>query len=320
MAFPTKRRLTFIFLFAIALIFLFIFSFLFFRRPGFMPSKENLTTYHIQIPGVQKTYRFLYITDTHILLPEENDGQQIFEYATSRLNTFSQDGVPPSSDQFPGWIRYANTKGFDGFLLGGDIIDSPTLSNLSYLGSTLEKVNIPYLYTLGNHDWTFPWEYMTEGGSVKYLPLLAPYMNNNTSIHSMEYEDFTIVSVDNSSNQINPSVLEEYRKILGKGKPIILMLHIPLYTPSLLKEAAQIWKSGVTLGGGIHGGIYPDDISTQFIALTTAKNSPVAAVLAGHVHFAEKSDIPGEKNIPQITGDAGFKGMGTIIQVVPSNP
>ncbi len=313
MTFSNKYRLAFIFV--IIFILLFTLVFLFLRRPTFMPSSDNLTTYQIRIPGVQETYQFLYITDTHIVLPKEKDGQQIFEYASSRLNTFSQDGVSPSSDQFPGWVHYANTKGFDGLLLGGDIIDSPSASNLSYLQASLEKINIPYIYTLGNHDWTFPWEYMTEESSTKYLPLLAPYMDNNTSIHSIEYEEFIIVSVDNSSNQIKPDALEEYKTILAQEKPVILMLHVPLYTPSILKKASGIWQNGVILGGGIHGGIYPNDVSAQFIALTTAKDSPVEAVLAGHVHFAEKSDIIGEKSIPQITGDAGFKGMGTIIQI-----
>jgi len=102
---------------------------------------------------------------------------------------------------------------------------------------------------------------------------------------------------------------------LAEKKPVILMLHVPLYTEAVLHKAAAVWKGGVVLGGGIHGGIYPDTVSTEFITLTTAKDSPVELVLAGHVHFALKSDIQGEKNIPQIIGDAGYKGKATIIQI-----
>ncbi|NLL77664.1 MAG: hypothetical protein GX235_10540 [Clostridiales bacterium] len=299
-----------------AFLFLFIFIFLFSACGDSASVKEeNLTTYQIKIPGVEKNYRFLYLTDTHMIIPDKNEDKKISDYAAKRLPVFAIEDTPASSDQFPEWIDYVNEQDFDGLLLGGDIIDFPSGANLQYLQSSLVKLEKPYVYTLGNHDWTYPWEYMTEKGKSEYLPLLSHYMENNSSIHTVDFEDLTIVAVDNSNNQINPAALEEYKKILAKDKPVILMLHVPLYSKSVLDKAAGDWKSGVILGGGIHGGIYPDSVSTEFLSLTTAKDSPVELVLAGHIHLADKSDIQGEKNIPQITGDAGYKGKATIIQI-----
>ncbi len=277
--------------------------------------KEDITTYQIRIPGTEDSYEFLYLTDTHMIVPDDNESQEIFDYEKQRLPVFAVEDVPPSAEQFPQWIHYANEQAFDGLLLGGDIIDSPSASNLEYLNTSLDDLKIPYIYNIGNHDWTYPWEYMTEKGKSEYLPLFNSYMENNTSIHTKEYEDFTIVAVNNSSNQITPDALKEYKEILAKKKPVILMLHVPLYTKAVLEKAAAVWKGGVVLGGGIHGGIYPDTVSTEFITLTTAKDSPVELVLAGHVHFALKSDIQGEKSIPQIIGDAGYKGKATVIQI-----
>ena len=42
------------------------------------------------------------------------------------------------------------------------------------------------------------------------------------SIHSLELDDFIVVAVDNSNNQIHPNALEEYKTVLQKGKPVIL--------------------------------------------------------------------------------------------------
>lgn len=95
------------------------------------------------------------------------------------------------------------------------------------------------------------------------------------------------------------------------------MLHVPFYTQPLLDKTSSVWQNSVVLGGGVHGGIYPNDISAEFIGLITSKDSPVAAVLAGHVHLSDISYIQGEKEILQITGDAGFKGKGTIIHITP---
>ncbi len=285
------------------------------------PINDNhLNYYQIVIPGIQNEYEFLYLTDTHIIIPNNESGKQIYDYSNQRLSVFKdpEEGNNNNID-FEEWITYANANNFDGLLLGGDIIDSPAPSNINYLNTTLKKLQLPYVYNLGNHDWTYPWEYMTDKGKKELLPLLSPYMSNNTSIHSKEYKDFIIVAIDNSNNQINPTALDEYKKILEKKKPVILMLHVPLYTKSVLTKSKSVWKNPVVLGGGIHGGIYPNAASTEFLLLITEKDSPVFAVLAGHVHFADKDNIIGGKNIPQIVGDAGFKGMGTVIQITGSS-
>ena len=72
----------------------------------------------------------------------------------------------------------------------------------------------------------------------------------------------------------------------------------------------------MVLGGGNYGGIYPDEISTEFINLTTAEESPVVAVLAGHEHFYDQDMI--NENIVQIVGDAGFKSEAVRITITGS--
>lgn len=260
-------------------------------------TEDNLDTYSIITPQIQNNYNFLFLADMHLLISEE--GKQ-------------EHAVPFSLSQ---WIDYANYEKVDGFLMGGDILDGPSPSNLYYLDKTINKLKMPYVYTLGNHDWNFSWEYMTDKSWQEYRTLFLPYMEENPSIHMKEYEDIIIVAVDNSANQIQPEVLDEYKKILAMGKPIILMLHVPLITQSVIARANQIWKSPVVLGAGNFGGIYPNESSEEFIQLTTVKNSPVLLILAGHVHFADMDYVEGEKNIPQIVTDASDKGRGTMIHI-----
>lgn len=276
---------------------------------------SNIDTCTLTIPGLSRDYDLLFLTDTHIVIPDESADNEIRNYSEERLAHFTGEGGLISSEFFTAWIEYANQTKPDALLLGGDIIDSPSASNVKYLSSALDTLNVPYLYTLGNHDWTFPWDYMTESGTAEYLPLLAPYMETNTAIHTLELDDFILVAVDNSNNQIHPDALEEYRQILSRKKPVLLLLHVPFYTEELLARTSAVWPNGVVLGGGIHGGIYPNDVSAQFMSLTTAADSPVVAVLAGHVHLSDESVIDGEKDIPQIVGDAGYKGKGTLIHI-----
>lgn len=278
-------------------------------------AESNLDSYELNIPEISGEYSFLFLTDSHITIPDGLDSKTVRDYSAHRLSQFRQETGLVSSQIFTAFMHFAKEKSLDGLLLGGDIIDSPSSANIKFLSDSLKILKIPYIYTLGNHDWTYPWEYMTENAVTKYLSALSPYMEENPAIHTQEFEDFTIVSVDNSSNQINPAALDEYKKILSAKKPVILMLHVPLYTESLLTKTSKQWTGSVVLGGGIHGGFYPNNVSAEFITLTTAKDSPVVLVLAGHVHLADKSHIVGEKSIPQITGDAAYKGKASVIHI-----
>lgn len=276
---------------------------------------ENMDSYQIVIPGISQEYDLLFLTDTHVTIPSNSDTSKEHKYTTERLNLFTAESGHIGSALFTAWIEYANETKIDGLLLGGDIIDCPTAANIQYLQDSLNTLQIPYLYTPGNHDWTFPWEYMTETGTAQYLSKLSPFMENNTAIHSLEYDVFIIVAIDNSSNQIHPAALEEYKNILAQGKPVIVMLHVPLYTEELFAKTSPVWGGHVILGGGIHGGTYPNPVSAQFLSLTTAADSPVAAVLAGHVHMADCSTVSSKPQIIQITGDAGYKGKSILLHI-----
>lgn len=277
----------------------------------------HITEETLEIDGLKREYTFLFLTDTHMVVPDGEDSEQIEEYAGQRLAEFRNAEGVASAEQFEQWINYANRQQVDALLLGGDIIDYPSAANIKYLEEHLEKLEMPYLYTAGNHDWTFPWEYMTQYGRETYRPMLEPFMQSDCAIHELEFEDFIIVAVDNSSNQIEPEAMEKYREILNKNKPVIVLLHVPLLTQSVLTKAKEVWSGGVVLGGGNYGGIYPDEISAEFMELTTAGDSPVAAVLAGHVHFYDKDGI--NERIIQLVGDAGYKGSAVLLRVGGKN-
>lgn len=275
--------------------------------------KKTITEETLVIPGLKEEYTFLFLTDTHMVVPDEADSDKVEEYANLRFDEFQNEEDISSAEQFREWVDYANEQKIDALLLGGDIIDYPSIANIEYLEENLEQLEMPYLYALGNHDWTFPWEYMTVYGEETYLTQLEPYMQSNSAIHKLETEELIIVAVDNSANQIEPEAMEEYSRILQQGKPIIVMLHVPLLTQSVLTKAKEAWSGQVVLGGGNYGGIYPDEVSAEFIDMTTAEDSPVRAVLAGHVHFADRDMI--NENIDQIVGDAGYKGSAVLLHV-----
>lgn len=280
--------------------------------------EKHISEEEIVIEGLSAEYDLLFLTDMHMIVRDEQDSKEIQENAQSRFDMFENKEKVPSADQWEAWITYANEQEVDGILLGGDIIDYPSLSNIDLLDQGLSRLRMPYLYNLGNHDWTYPWDYMTENSREQYLPLLYPYMKGDTAIQIQDFGEFYVLAVDDCANQVNETVLPEYEKILKEGKPVIVLTHVPFWTDSVLKKANETWNSSVVIGGGNFGGFYPNEASARFIELTTAKDSPVVAVLAGHVHFYDKDYIKGEKNVLQIVGDAGFHGSAVRIHLVGS--
>ena len=280
--------------------------------------EKHITEEEIVIDQLTGEYDLLFITDMHMIVRDEKDTKEVQKNAQSRFSGFMNAEKVPSADQWEFWISYANEQKMDGVLLGGDIIDYPSQANISLMDEGLSKLQMPYLYTLGNHDWTYPWDYMTESGREQYVPLFYSHMKGDTAIQIQDFGEFYVVAIDNCGNQVNETVLPEYESILQEGKPVIVLTHVPFWTDSVLEKAKQVWTTPVVIGGGNFGGFYPNEASMKFIELTAAKDSPVVAVLAGHVHFQDKDYIKGEKEVLQIVGDGGYHGAATRLHIIGS--
>ena len=270
----------------------------------------------IVIPGLEGTYRYLFLSDTHIITLNGEETQQQLDNALPRRDTLFLDaqGRKPG-ETFPVWMAYANEQKVDAVLLGGDIIDFPSRSNLDFLEENLGRLEMPVLYVPGNHDWTYPWEYMTEKGKNEYLTALEPFMRGTPAAQVLENEELILLGVDDSSNQIDPAALETVKKALQKGKPVIILQHVPFAAEKLVQEAAQVWKNPVALGMGAAGGIYPNEASQEYMKLVLGNAGPVKAVLAGHIHMRETDVVAENSGIVQYTAAPGYLGQGILLTV-----
>lgn len=277
--------------------------------------EKHITEETVRLKGIEGEYTLLFLTDTHAIVQSQGASEQEAANEEARYPTFFNEEGVPSAEQFPEWVRYANENGVDAVLLGGDIIDTPSEANLRWLEEQLGQLDMPYLYVNGNHDWTYPWEYMTEAGKEAYLPLLEPFMQDNTVIHSLDFGEFTVVGIDDSPGQVDGGVFPAYEEILAEGRPVIVLAHVPFMTQSVLGKAREAWSSPVVIGAGNYGGIYPNEDSERFVSRTTAASSPVELVLAGHVHFYDRDVIEGERQVLQLVGGAGFQGNAILVHI-----
>lgn len=108
----------------------------------------------------------------------------------------------------------------------------------------------------------------------------------------------------------------DLKEIFAQGKPIILVTHVPFNSKiddSLDKASKAGWQRNLTWDEA--GTAYIADENTkEFLNMLYAENSPVKAVIAGHLHF--KNTVKLNENITQYVFDATFKGNIGILNVM----
>lgn len=298
------------------------------------------------IPEVERDYEIWFFADSHIIIQDETDSEEVQAYAAERMPVFTNEkGVDPSQI-LSDFIEMANEQKPDMVLFGGDILDFPSEANVSFLKEELAKLTVPYVYVMGNHDWTFPWEYMTPEGAEKYRPLYEEVMYGNFELEEtvgaeeaermsadegktaldvvnisgdsyssvVELDDMVILSVDDSSNQVAVEAAGSIEDAYGLDKPVILMQHVPFSTEKLIAEAKNYWANPVTLGMQVHGGIPVNAVSDALYKNVLDDESNIRVVLAGHVHFSYEEKIAAQT--VEIITDAAFKGKAVKLHIV----
>jgi len=120
--------------------------------------------------------------------------------------------------------------------------------------------------------------------------------------------------VNDSEGSVSAKALKEFKQIYKKGKPIILMLHVPMNTektPALERDTLQTWQKIILIGTDSTYGT--DNNTKEFMDLVLAKSSPVVEVLSGHLHFHHEDSL--NENITQIVSDGSYKGKGLILKI-----
>lgn len=280
----------------------------------------------VLIPELTREYEIWLFADSHIIIPDDSESEEVKEYTAQRLPGFvNEKGIAPSAI-LTDFINQANESQPDMILFGGDILDFPSDANVAFLQEELAKLTVPYVFVMGNHDWTYPWEYMTETGTETYRPLFQDMMVGNMenapliqSVTEMavgytsvtELDEFVVLAVDNSSNQVAAEAVDSIEYAYSLSKPIVLLQHVPFSTENLIARAAEDWNSPVTLGMQVHGGIAPNDASANLFGKAYDDETLIRAVLSGHVHFGYMEQT--SENSVEIVTDAAYKGKATKI-------
>lgn len=278
----------------------------------------------IKIEGLTGSYKFLHVSDAHLTLTDDTDTPEAIADQKARGEAFDAqvtDGVK-KEDRLANAYRYAEAEDCEAVILTGDIIDAPSNGNIAYLDKVTKESSVESIYMLGNHDWTYSANYQSAAQRGENIPKFQEIYDKffddggedlwNDYLDSYEYDGFVIVTVDNSNDQIPTgaqSMLEYYAK---KGIPVILALHVPISLPTMVNDVAAMWGRDICIGAQ---NLNPNVVTTKFINYIKSAESPVKAILTGHIHMDHVDDVSPNNDTVQYTLGATYQGAARIFNI-----
>lgn len=293
--------------------------------------KEEVT---VKLPGMQGEKRFLYLSDLHLITMSDQVAADQKETVEGRMAWSSYEGVT-AEQAWPTWITYLNDQKADAVLFGADMIDFASRSNVDALKEGLSNLKHDYLYVRADHDLAPSYlNGVFEPESIGYQREIEPY----DTVMMLEFDEFFIAGWNNSTAQMTPAGLQKM-KILNErakkeGKAIILLTHVPIKPlgegeemPSplgaseplagvvknekSLSEASEEAWSGRALIWGAGCSYAPDDITSEFLRMIYADDTPFVEILCGHLHFSWDGYVT-EKVHQHVFGAAIEHNIGVI--------
>ena len=255
------------------------------------------TEARITIPGLAGEVRVLHVTDSHITVSDDRD-LPFREFAARMDAAFvasgagSAGGKPTPLECLDAALGTAVDCGADLVTLTGDIVNNPSETSVEAVTEKLKSTGIDFLYTAGNHDWHY--EGM-EGSSEELRRSwrdrrLRPFYRGNPSCESRVVGGIELVTIDNSTYQVDDEQLAFFREAAGRGRPMVLLIHIPL----AIVELDHILCGHPDWGAGTDENYiierrrrWPESgnarTTEEFVrAVSAAPN--LVAIMAGHTH------------------------------------
>lgn len=280
---------------------------------------RDVTVYdeQIDIDGFDDNFKIIYVSDTHVALCDERD-TTLMQAQKDRYEEFSRDSKGPDRN-FEITLKYIIKEKPDLVIFGGDITDEATEESIDFLEKEMAKIECPYIYLMGNHDFKYGDEYFSQKSYDDYLPRLKNVNGDSDGIEVLRFEDFTVLALDDNNNQVPQGTTEILEELKNEGKPVIVALHVPIVPPDgagLIAATNEVWPpayldySRVLMGEHAN---QPNEETAALISFITAEDSCVAGVLAGHIHFYAKDSV--NPRAFQVTAPAGYERAVLIINV-----
>lgn len=238
--------------------------------------------------GATKPFTFLHVSDIHMAESDENDSEKRREFTARRKSHFAFSPEAVESIK-----KYVKETGFP-LINTGDMLDFITNENLRLAKDFVSETNM--MMAAGNHEYwrchndRFHYDDVPETYAAKdeALKLVSESLGIEIRFSCKEINGVKLVCIDDSDYCIDEEIFEKLKQVEGEGKPIILFMHIPMYSEHLGKGA----KFSLCAPPQYFEGCHPTDVWERSPDELTVeicdyiRRSPlIKCVISGHIHY-----------------------------------
>lgn len=250
----------------------------------------------IVIPGLTKEYKFVQITDIHVAHLDEQSSEEdrrLAEKSHAKWFSLKKEMATKAGEISPDWCdgktaeemmellgEHAETFGADALLISGDAVDFDSGACIRFMQDYIARRKVPVIYIPGNHEH---WD-ETETHRNCY-DLLEPVMPS-PAFRVFDYGEFEIVALDNARKDATEEQIAALEAECAKGKPIILLVHIPInlgYFKTVVRsQVGHYFLFGVE---------YDTDNARKMVDVIARPDNNIHAILAGHIHYTAEGEF-----------------------------
>lgn len=254
--------------------------------------------------GAAAPFKALHLADTHLIYADMRDGERKVELARSRIPYF-----PVFEEAACTAAAMAKAENIP-ILHSGDFIDFVSAANLEAAARYTAENDC--FVAAGNHDFSLYLGEAKEDAAYRNRSLAAVQkaFRNDIRMDSRVINGVNFVALDDGYYLFEKEQLDFLRTQVAKGLPIVLLLHVPLYEPTLYDLEIHAGCAYLTAVPEERMRHYPPERYEQQRADETTRETVryiesqplIRAVLAGHIHKNTYTFLAGGR-LPQITTD-----------------
>lgn len=281
----------------------------------------NIRQREIQV-GAEKPFEALHVSDTHLALSDARDTERKWKLGATRFQYF-----PRGEHYLDEAMRVAEERKMM-LIHTGDLIDFVSEANLDATAIHLRKAD--WLCSSGNHEFS---QYVGEAREDEaykqqsYAKVQAAFPND-LKFYSRIVNGVNFVALDDVYYYVTEEQHALMEKEMKRGLPVVLLCHVPFYTPKLCRYSLEQSKGTASYLAAV-----PEDITSTFagdhhlnekeswrnryvqqradkvtldFAKWLKKQKQLKAVICGHMHYFFEE--PFSKTAMQYVVGAGYNG------------
>lgn len=192
----------------------------------------NIKEITIEI-GLEKPFDVMHLSDTHIARADERDDERKIVLAAQRSR-----GMNAGEHYLDEAVRIARERGMYLFHTG-DLYDFVSEANLDCAAKHM--IEGDWFVSAGNHDYSKYVGEAKEDEAYKqdsYDAVRAAFPND-LRFASRVIGGVNFVAVDDVYYNFTERQLEQMKAEMAKGLPVVMLCHVPLYTPEYYKDEME---------------------------------------------------------------------------------